>query len=214
MSDLKLKIAASIVVLVVITSALSVFAVSTARACTYSPFDLNQDGIIDTKDVLIFAPAWQAQVGDTNFNLRCDFNQDGVIDISDAALLAIHWTWLLKAHVFIFPRTLNLKSHGNWITGIILLPAKVNASDIETSSIKLNNTIAVSSDAPVHMFHGGLIVKFSREAVIALIRESLDSNVSVNCGKSTHVTVTVSGTLTSGLKFSGSDTIRVIHSHK
>lgn len=214
MSDLKLKIAASIVMFAVITSALSVSATGIARACTYLPYDLNKDGIIDMKDVAIFASAWQAKTGDANFNPNCDFNKDGIINIKDASLLAIHWTWLLKAHVRITPRTLNLKSHGNWITAVILLPAKVNASDIEVSSIRLNGSITVSPEAPVCRFSDGLVVKFSREEVTALIKASLNSKISVTCEKSTHVTLTVTGTLASGLRFSGSDMIRVIRCHK
>jgi hypothetical protein len=212
MSALKLKIIASISILVVMLSTLSVSATGIVRACTYSPFDLNQDRIVDMKDVLIFAASWQATIGEASFNPRCDFNEDGIVDISDAALLAGNLTLSLKAHVFIAPRTLNLKCQGNWITCIILLPAKVNASDFELSSIKLNNTIPISSKAPVDRFSGGLVVKFSREAVITLIHGSLDSEASENCGKSVYVTLTVTGTLMSGVKFSGSDTIRVIHS--
>jgi hypothetical protein len=218
MSDLKLKAAASIIVFVVLASALSVFATSTANGCTnrhtYLFCDLNQDGIIDMKDVSILALAWQSRVGCANFNARCDFNGDGIIDIKDASLLAIHWTTLLKAHVLICPHTLNLKSHGNWVTCVILLPAKINASDVDVLSIRLNNIIAVDSEAPICSFHSCLVVKFSREAVITLITGSLDSKVSVDCGETTHVTLTVSGTLSSGLGFLGSDTIRVVQCHR
>jgi hypothetical protein len=219
MPDLKMKAAASIIIFAVIASTLSVFATSTANGCTnqrtYLFCDLNQDGIIDIKDVSILALAWQSRVGCANFNARCDFNGDGIVDIKDASLLAVHWTWFLKAHVLIFPHTLNLKSHGNWVTCVILLSAKkINASDIDVSSIRLNGTIAVDSEAPVCSFHSCLVVKFSREAVIALIRESLNSTISVDCGKFTHVTLAVSGTLSNGVKFSGSDIIRVVQCHK
>jgi hypothetical protein len=214
MSDSKLKVVASIVMFAVITSALSVFATGIANACTYSPYDLNKDGLVDMKDVLILAPAWQSRAGDANFNPCCDFNKDGIINIRDAGLLVIHWTWLLKARVYVMPHTLNLKSHGSWITAVILLPAKVNASDIEFSSIKLNDTIVASHGAHVCKSSNGLAVKFSREEVITLVRQSLNSEISADCEKSTHVTLTVTGTLTSGLRFSGSDMIRVIQCHK
>lgn len=216
MADLKLKIMASFAILAVLASSLGASAADKAHgcACTYSIVDLNHDGIIDMKDFSILAPAWLSMMGDANYNSACDFDKNGIINGRDVALLAAHWTEFLNARVLISPRTLNLKSHGKWVTCIILLPAKVNASDIEISSIKLNNTVAVSSNAPVCRFSGGLIVKFSREAVITLIRESLDSKVSVSCGKSTRVTLTVNGTLSSGLEFSGSDTIRVLCSHK
>ena len=211
MADLKLKIAALTVMLTIVVSIMSVSATNKTPLCKYSPYDLNQDGIIDMKDVLIFRCAWLSATGDANFSPRCDFNGDGTIDISDGAALALHWTLSLKANVFIFPRTLCLKSHGNWITCVILIHARINASDIDISSIKLNNTIPVSSDAPVCKFSHCLMVKFSREAVITLIRGSLDSKVSVSCDKTIRVTLTVSGLLSSGLEFTGSDTIRVIH---
>lgn len=218
MSNLKLKAAVSIIGFTVLASALGVFATSTANGCTdqhtYLFCDLNQDGIIDIKDASILALVWQSRVGCANFNARCDFNGDGIIDIKDASLLAIHWTRFLKAQVFIYPQTLNLKSHGNWVTCIILLPARINASGIDISSIRLNGSIAVESEAPVCRFHSCLVVKFSREAVIALISGSLDSKVSLNCEKSTHVTLTASGTLSSGFMFSGSDTIRVVHRYR
>jgi len=212
MSDLKLKMLALIVTLSVLSSALSVSAISMACRNTYSPYDLNHDGIINIKDAQILALAWQARPGEANFNPACDFNKDGIINIRDVTFLVLNWTWFLRAHVHIEPHTLNLVSHGRWIIGVILITAKVNISDIDISSIKLNNTIPVSSNAPICRFLNGLIVKFSREAVIALIGQSLGSSVSVNCQKSIYVTLTVRGLLPSGLEFVGSDTIRVIHS--
>lgn len=214
MSDLKLKTIASIVILTVIMSSLSAFTAGTANACTYSPYDLNHDGIINMKDFSIFAAAWGSTTGDANFNPACDFNKDGKISAMDLHLLGIHWTEILEAHVRIIPHTLNLKSCGNWITCIISLPEGVNASDVEISSITLNNTIAVNSTLPICSSSNHLIVKFRREAVITLIRQTLDSEASVNCGKCTRVTLTISGTMSNGLKFLGSDTIRVIHCNR
>jgi hypothetical protein len=212
MRDLKLKIVTSIVVLATIVASLSL--PTTGRACTYMPCDVNRDGLVNMADVEILRLAWGSRIGDINFDPRCDFNEDGIINIKDGALIGIHWTRLLKARVFIFPQTLNLKSRGNWITCIILLPANVKASDVEVSSIRLNNTVAATHVTTLCRFSRGLIVKFSRAEVITLIRENLDSKVSMNCRRSVLVTLTVSGNLTSGLEFSGSDVIRVVHSHQ
>ena len=212
MSEMKLKIIALTVILSVVASIVSVSACTKTPPPIYSPYDLNQDGIIDIKDVQIFRLAWLSETGNADYNPRCDFDGDGTIDITDGALLATHMTKSLDAHVTILPRCLNLKSHGNWITCVIWLKARVNASDIDITSIRLNGTIPVSSDAPVVRFTHGLMVKFSREAVSTLIQASLKPQISARCGKMIPVTLTVSGLLVTGPEFTGSDTIRVLHS--
>jgi hypothetical protein len=209
MLNVKLKIAASIVILAVVVASLSFSA--TSMACTYLPGDVNHDGIVNIKDASILALAWMSVTGDANFNPACDFNGDGIVSIKDATLIGLYWTWFVKAHVYIMPQALNLKSHGNWITCVILLPKAINASDVDVLSIRLNKTIAVDSEAPVCRFSHVLVVKFDRAAVIALIREKLDLKASACCGKRHAVTLTVSGKLSDGLEFFGSDMIRAIH---
>jgi len=47
------------------------------------------------------------------------------------------------------PQTLNLRSKGRWITAFIELPEDYNLSDINASSILLNDTIPVDPSAPI-----------------------------------------------------------------
>jgi acyl-CoA thioesterase-1 len=50
--------------------------------------DLNQDGIVDGEDLLLFAYCFGAHRFDPNFQLYCDFNGDGIVDGRDLAILA------------------------------------------------------------------------------------------------------------------------------
>jgi acyl-CoA thioesterase-1 len=50
--------------------------------------DLNQDGIVDGEDLIIFAYCFGAHRFDPNFRLNCDLNGDGIVDGRDLAILA------------------------------------------------------------------------------------------------------------------------------
>jgi acyl-CoA thioesterase-1 len=50
--------------------------------------DLNQDGIVDGQDLILFAYCFGAHRFDPNFRLYCDFNGDGIVDGRDLAVLA------------------------------------------------------------------------------------------------------------------------------
>ena len=101
-----------------------------------------------------------------------------------------------------FPNVLNMKSRGKWITSFIQLPG-TNASDIEVSTILLNDTIPVDVDAPTEVGDRNkdgildLMVKFDRQEVIALL-----------CAGET--TLTITGEINGSL-FEASDTVRVIN---
>jgi hypothetical protein len=102
------------------------------------------------------------------------------------------------------PNTLNLKSHGLWVTGRLEPRSPFTASDIDIASIRLNGVVPVDPAAPTEIGdHDGngvadLRVKFARAA--------LDLTVS----EGDNVPVTVSGTV-GGSPFSGTDYIRVRH---
>jgi parallel beta-helix repeat protein len=97
------------------------------------------------------------------------------------------------------PDTLNLKSRGRWITAYITLPEGFDASDIEFSTISLGDgTFEVGGE--YGEFESNLYTaKFDRselEDMIGAPNEALE--------------LTVTGELTDGTPFTGSDTIRVI----
>jgi len=207
MSDLKLKAATLFTIFAVIAASLTV---SGTGATNYTLGDANHDGLVNLKDIMLLAIAWMSVTGDMNFNPDCDFDSNGIINIEDATYIGLNWTVFLNSHVYIMPESLNAKSQGRWITAVILLSEEANATGVDVSSIKLNETISASK-VSIYNFSDVLMVKFSRQAVITLIRESLSAQPSVNCKESYQVTLTVIGKLANGLWFSGSDTVRVLH---
>jgi hypothetical protein len=99
------------------------------------------------------------------------------------------------------PNTLNLASHGLWVTGFLEPASPFTASAIDVASIRLNSTVPVDPAAPTALGdHDGngipdLMVKFNRAAVELTLSEG--DRVPV------HVTGTVDGH-----SFSGTDYIR------
>lgn len=105
------------------------------------------------------------------------------------------------ATIDINPDTLNLKSAGKWITCYIELPQGHNVGDIDVSTVKLNGQVlAAAQPTQIGDYDGDgvadLMVKFDRSAL------GLDVGDAVQ--------MTVTGQLTGGGSFTGSDTIRVI----
>ncbi|MGC8943835.1 MAG: S8 family serine peptidase [Caldisericia bacterium] len=50
--------------------------------------DINDDGKVDSEDLIIFAQSFGTQLGDPNYNEKCDLNGDGKVDADDLLLLA------------------------------------------------------------------------------------------------------------------------------
>ena len=102
----------------------------------------------------------------------------------------------IPSDVDIEPDTLNLTSKGKWITCYIWLPEEYNVADIDPNSIFLDDEIQpekfwLTEDNQV------AIVKFNREQVQAIL----------DIGE---VELTITGQLTDGTVFEGTDTIKVI----
>lgn len=92
--------------------------------------------------------------------------------------------------------TLSLKSKAKWITCYIRFPAGYNLADVVPGSILLNGEV-VPDRCRVHKAKQMLIVRFYRSEVQAIVEPG-------------EVELTVSGELTDGTKFEGTDTITVI----
>jgi hypothetical protein len=143
---------------------------------------------------------------------------------SDNGLIVAGWTyslgsgasdfWLMKlaprkisASVEIDPEILNLKSNGQWITCHIELPETYDVSDINVSTLLLNDTIPVDLSAPTTIgdYNGNgipdLTVKFNRAMVSHLILSK-----GIHYGK---VALTATGELYDKTLFEGSDVVRV-----
>ena len=101
------------------------------------------------------------------------------------------------------PDTLNLKSKGKWITCYIELPEGYDVADIDISTILLNDVVP-AEDHPTDIGDydndgiPDLMVKFNRQAVQDILE--LGDNVAI----------TVTGEITDGTRFMGTDYIRVI----
>jgi hypothetical protein len=115
----------------------------------------------------------------------------------------------IPATIDIVPNTLNLKSNGKWITCFIELPVNYNASDINASTILLNNNLTPVLDQKYGFVknqnledHNGNNIserkfKFDRQAVHLLVLP----------GGSVNITIT--GKLYNNQSFNGTDVVRV-----
>lgn len=121
---------------------------------------------------------------------------------------AIAGVMVVSANVDIKPDTLSLGSQGQYVTIYIELPAAYDPHDIIISTIKLDGTIqALQSpfgfpDTNPPNGIPELMVKFDRAAVQSHIYNTLG----ISYGP---VTLTITGSLTTGETFLGSDTITV-----
>ena len=121
--------------------------------------------------------------------------------LSESEIQALYnETSSIAATIDFDPDTLNLKSKGKWITCYIESPEGYDVGDIDVDSIRLEDELTGEhSDVQDNV----LMVKFNRQDVIACI-ESLCLELPAD------VMLTVTGELTDGTPFEGSDTITVI----
>lgn len=98
----------------------------------------------------------------------------------------------------ITPTTLNLKSKGNWIDVMLILPAGIHTSDIQAGTIRLEDQLSPEKVAMVAK--AGLVhLKFSRSQLQAILSPA------------SSVKLDITAYLKDGTKIAASDTIRVIH---
>jgi len=103
-----------------------------------------------------------------------------------------------KAQVSITPKTLNVKSEGQWIQAQIRLPAPYNVKDIDINSVRLWFKEDFIQAEWERTTGNSLLVKFSRSEVIEML-ESQEGKVNL----------TITG-LVNGVEFYGTDTITVL----
>jgi hypothetical protein len=126
---------------------------------------------------------------------------DGVLSASASTQLTVND--VVPMGFDFTPGTLNLRSMGRWVTGYLEPPTPFTLADIDTPSVRINDTVPVDLTAPIevgdHDNDGipDLMVKFNRALV----------DLTVSAGDS--VPVTVTGTV-AGTSFSGVDYVRVI----
>ncbi|UCG91550.1 MAG: hypothetical protein JSV97_10785, partial [candidate division WOR-3 bacterium] len=122
-------------------------------------------------------------------------------------------TYTIEATIDITPNVLNLKSHGRWVTCHIELPEGYSVEDIDLNTVALTAIDGTPIDSlyregPTnigdHNNNGipDLMVKFNRGDLIDVLETMVEPPV--------YVELTVTGELTDGPLFEGSDVVRVI----
>ena len=108
--------------------------------------------------------------------------------------------WIIPAEVDIKPDTLNLESSGEWTTVYAYIDSEYDPNQIDINTVMLEDTIPAEWGEAQD--DGRLMVKFNRESVINLLIER-------GYKDGDEVELTVTGKFLDGVRFEGSDTIKV-----
>jgi len=141
-------------------------------------------------------PNYVAEPNETDLDGKprlLDGNNDGipVVDMG-----AYEYSPPIPAEARIVPRTINLTSMGRWISCYIWLGEDYNVADIDANSVLLEDEIEAES-LRVDEQQQVATARFSRSDIQAIL----------NAGE---VELTITGQLTDGTIFEGTDTIKVI----
>jgi len=180
------------------------------------------DGVSDVTDASGF---YSVEVSPGIYDVTAEmtgYEPQTVMDVSVAAdatvvqdfALAPEAVGVLSVMLDLNPNTLNLKSRGMWVTCYIEPPEGYSAEDIDFSTIMLGNVPVESRlkygfvKNPVIEDRDGngipeLMVKFGKQALLEYVRDVLG----ITWGD---VALEVTGELTDGTQFKGSDTIKVV----
>jgi hypothetical protein len=174
--------------------------------------DVNDDRIVDLKDVYEVSMALGSYPGHAKWNPQADVNEDDCVNLLDVYIVASHFgettTLEIVARVRVHPNCLNLRSRGKWVTCSIELPERRNVHRIDISTVVLNLVIPANQERARSENCDDvsrLIVKFDRQAVIDMILRR--SGFKERFGT---VTLTVTGKLVDGTLFKGSCSIKII----
>lgn len=121
------------------------------------------------------------------------------------------------ADIDIAPDTFNLQSKGKWITAFIQLPEGYSVADIDVSTIMLNGTVAPVLDSTYDFVTNSseYLVDYNNDGVLERMvkfdRASLASWICQSVGMQHEVSLTITGELTDGTSFEGTDIIFVVH---
>ena len=154
----------------------------------------------------VYMVDWSAlSAGEEGVTLEIDADGDGIFErtvIADEDLTAEEFALQIRTVIDFEPDVLNLSSRGKFVTAYIELSQGSNVSNVDVSSLKLNDTVpALSKPVDIGDYDGDgiadLMVKFDR----AQVAEVLEAGRQV---------VTLTGRLATGTPFAASDTIRVL----
>ena len=146
---------------------------------------------IGVYDAMTGAPVWSYEYAGSSPSVA---NLDGmVVSIGKGGRVYAFYT--IPAAVLIKPETLNLNASGVF-TAVITLPEGYDVANFNVSTVECEGGYALSATISA-ADSGTLVVKFDKED----LRDDLPAG---------DVEMTVSGELTDGTRFEGSDTVRVI----
>jgi len=142
-------------------------------------------------------------IGDWGVDTDGNYVWANINTFTDYAVGLVSEPSSIEAAIDIDPDTLNLKSKGKWIPCYIELTGSYDVGDIDISTIMLNEQVpAESSPADIGDYDDDgvpdLMVKFDRSAIQEILEVANE------------VEIKVTGDLTDGTPFEGTDTIRVI----
>ena len=114
----------------------------------------------------------------------------------------------LSATINFHPGTLNLLSKGKWVACCIELPEGYDVSDIDASTIMLDEMVSAESE-PATVTPRFMRVRFSRAEVTSYIFANVDMT-ELSEERFMTVTLTVTGYLNDGTPFRGDDAVRIL----
>ena len=154
----------------------------------------------------IYTVNWDAlSAGEEGVMLKIDADGDGIFErtvIADKDLTAAEFALQTETVIDFEPDTLNLRSPGKFVTVYIELPEDFDVSNLNVSTLRLNDTVfALSAPVTVGDYDedgiADLMVKFARQQVIEVL------------GSGTQMVI-LTGRLSDGRPIAGIDFIRVI----
>lgn len=160
-------------------------------------WDLDDDGEFDDAIGQIPTKIWDTPYSGT-ISLKVTDN-NGATDVDSTSLTVEQ---IIPATVDFDPDTLNLKSNGNWITVYIELPESYGVRNIDVNTVMLND-IVQAEETPTD------IGDYDEDNVVDLMVKFDNSAVQDILEVGDEIIITITGELTNGIPFEGTDTIRV-----
>jgi len=168
-----------------------------------SPTSVRMDNVgDDTYEVEYLVPSYW-RLGDMIIKVAARDAENWIRSVESVTVTVVV---PIEATVDIRPDTLNLKSNGRYVTAFITPPEGYGVGDIDVTTVALEHftLYALWGEVQDEVF----MVKFDRAALVEYLGDQ--DLVEGYGGKFYDVTLTVTGTLTDGMPFAGTDSIKVI----
>jgi hypothetical protein len=167
-----------------------------ADPCFADPINGDYHLLPDSPCIDAGDPNYIAEPNETDLDGRPRVLDGNIDDVPIIDMGAYEYSPPIQADIRIIPRTINLRSKGQWIAAFIWLPEEYDVADIDPNSVLLEREIKpekfwLTEDNQV------AIARFDREDIQAILEVG-------------DIGLTITGRLTDGTVFEGTDTIKVI----